>query len=336
VQDDASTPHVYLWPIASVENLWSHVTPAADHFREPIPWLEEHREAEVDGLERRVLRLVHEQEVLRLQVPVHHSVLVAQLQQWPDWIDDGAQRQRMNATCWLIHIVVGYLHDLDDGASELGGGALGVVPAREDAIEELAALAELHDEVHPVGVLAGVAEPHHGAPELRHAPRDLHLPAHVDGVGARAAQQQAPPPDGLARQRLPRGDVLAPPRDAELPAPELRAQPVPPREVRVNGAGPQDGGVLPVLLPALPLRHAGGVVVVVVVGGAAAARVLTVGNGEDGRRHATVSAQHLQPGDCDDGVAATHGAAPSGPGAGCSLSPPLPPSYLHLSLALPA
>lgn len=41
--------------------------------------LEVHGEAEVDGLERRVLRLVHEQEVLRLQVPVHHAVLVAQL-----------------------------------------------------------------------------------------------------------------------------------------------------------------------------------------------------------------------------------------------------------------
>ena len=111
VQDDTSAPHVYLWPIASLENLWSHVTPAANHFGEPIPCtaelsmslipaevmygsvkqacdgdvvairtrLEVHGEAEVDGLERRLLRLVYEQEVLRLQVPVHHSVLVAQL-----------------------------------------------------------------------------------------------------------------------------------------------------------------------------------------------------------------------------------------------------------------
>ena len=42
-------------------------------------WLEEHREAEVDDLERRVLRFVREQEVLRLEVSVHHPVLVAQL-----------------------------------------------------------------------------------------------------------------------------------------------------------------------------------------------------------------------------------------------------------------
>jgi len=37
VQDDASAPHIYLWPIVSLENLWSHVTPAANHFGEPIP-----------------------------------------------------------------------------------------------------------------------------------------------------------------------------------------------------------------------------------------------------------------------------------------------------------
>jgi len=37
VQDDTSAPHVYLWPIASLENLRSHVTPAANYFGEPIP-----------------------------------------------------------------------------------------------------------------------------------------------------------------------------------------------------------------------------------------------------------------------------------------------------------
>lgn len=42
-------------------------------------WLEEHREAEVDDLERRFLRFVREQEVLRLQIAVYHPVRVAQL-----------------------------------------------------------------------------------------------------------------------------------------------------------------------------------------------------------------------------------------------------------------
>ncbi|KAL5205355.1 hypothetical protein ABZP36_033564, partial [Zizania latifolia] len=40
-----------------------------------------------------------------------------------------------------------------DGAGELGGGALGVVGASKDAVEELAALTELHDEVDAIGVL---------------------------------------------------------------------------------------------------------------------------------------------------------------------------------------
>ena len=72
-----------------------------------------------------------------------------------------------------------------------------------------------------------LAEPHHGAAralQRRHAPQDLHLPPHVLGVGG-AAQPLAA--DGLARQRLARGRVLAAARHPELPAPQLRAQPVP-------------------------------------------------------------------------------------------------------------
>uniref|UniRef100_A0A0D9ZES0 Uncharacterized protein n=1 Tax=Oryza glumipatula TaxID=40148 RepID=A0A0D9ZES0_9ORYZ len=47
-----------------------------------------------------------------------------------------------------------HLNHLDDGARDGGGGALGVVAPRDDPVEELAALAELHDEVHVVLVLA--------------------------------------------------------------------------------------------------------------------------------------------------------------------------------------
>jgi len=43
-------------------------------------WFEAHRETEVDHLQRRVLRCVGIQEVLRLEVPVHDAVLVAMLQ----------------------------------------------------------------------------------------------------------------------------------------------------------------------------------------------------------------------------------------------------------------
>ena len=97
----------------------------------------------------------------------------------------------------------------------------------EDAVEELAALAQLHHQVHALGVLAGLAEPHHGAActlQRRHAPPDLHLPLHVLGVGG-ATQPLAA--GGLAGQRLARGRVLAAARHPELPAPQLRAQPIP-------------------------------------------------------------------------------------------------------------
>ena len=71
--------------------------------------------------------------------------------------------------------------ELNDGAGELGGGALGVVLPLEDAVEELSALAELHDEVQAIIVLAHLAQPQHPAvAELRHAARDLHFPPLFD------------------------------------------------------------------------------------------------------------------------------------------------------------
>jgi len=122
---------------------------------------------------------------------------------------------------------------------------------------------------------------------------------HVVRVGPGAAQQQALPPDRLARQRLPRGGVLAPPRDAELAAAQLRAEPIPPHEVRVDDAGDaQDGGVLPAL-PALLLPLLG-----VAVRGAA--RAVAAGDGDDGGAATPSVAKHLQLGGRDGGVATTH------------------------------
>jgi len=93
------------------------------------------------------------------------------------------------------------MHDLDDGAGE-------VVLMLEDAVKELAALAELHDEVHVVVVLART--PRAGTPPcpracFRHAPRDLHLALHVVvRVGPGAPKEQPLPSERLARQGLPR------------------------------------------------------------------------------------------------------------------------------------
>jgi hypothetical protein len=52
------------------------------------------------------------------------------------------------------------LDDLDDSAGDIGGGTLGVVPPRDNAVEELAALAELHDEVDGALVLARLPQGH--------------------------------------------------------------------------------------------------------------------------------------------------------------------------------
>uniref|UniRef100_A0A0D9XAB9 Uncharacterized protein n=1 Tax=Leersia perrieri TaxID=77586 RepID=A0A0D9XAB9_9ORYZ len=64
VKDDAGAPDVHLRAVASFQNLRRHDMRRA--------WLEEDGEAEVDDLERRILRFIGEQEILRLQIPVDH------------------------------------------------------------------------------------------------------------------------------------------------------------------------------------------------------------------------------------------------------------------------
>jgi len=55
-------------------------------------------------------------------------------------------------------VLVAELHDLHNRPSDSGSSALGVVTASDDPVEELAALAELHDEVNRIVVLTGFAE----------------------------------------------------------------------------------------------------------------------------------------------------------------------------------
>jgi hypothetical protein len=179
-------------------------------------FLEEDGEPKVGGLERRVLVLAEEEEVLGLEVAV----------------DDA-------------HGVAG-VHDLDDGAEQRSGGALGVVAPGDDAVEELAAGTELHDEVHGALVLVRALELHHArlAGQVVH---DLHLAPHVLHV---LLGGQLPLADGLAREPVPRGLVRAQRRDAELPAPELLAHGVggphvlhgPPQHGADGGRGPGGRG----------------------------------------------------------------------------------------------
>lgn len=74
--------------------------------------------------------------------------------------------------------MVANLHDFDNGSGDGGGGALGVVATRHDTVEELAALAELHDEVNGIVVLVRVLQ-RHNVRVFGQVPHDLHLPPHV-------------------------------------------------------------------------------------------------------------------------------------------------------------
>jgi hypothetical protein len=86
-------------------------------------WLKEDGEPEVGGLEGCVLRLVRQQEILGLEVPVHDPQLVA------------------------------LLDDPHDDSCQAGRSALAVVPLSDDAVKQLPPGAHLHDQVHVLQVL---------------------------------------------------------------------------------------------------------------------------------------------------------------------------------------
>jgi hypothetical protein len=87
--------------------------------------------------------------------------------------------------------------------------------------------------VHGVRVLERLAQAHHVGVG-RHRPHDGHLPPHVLHVHAAAELALA---DGLARQQLAGGRVGAPTGHAELAAPQLLAERVPPEQLLGAGVG---------------------------------------------------------------------------------------------------
>lgn len=78
---------------------------------------------------------------------------------------------------------VAIVHNGDDLAAEYGSGALGVVTFGDDPVKELAAGAELHDEVHGVTVLEGALELDDVA-VAREVVHDLDLPPDIFDVVA--------------------------------------------------------------------------------------------------------------------------------------------------------
>jgi hypothetical protein len=105
----------------------------------------------------------------------------------------------------------------NDRSDELRGGTLGVVALGDDAVEELAAGAELHDEVHEEGVLVGAADAD-DVGVLGEVVHDLDLAPHVLVV---LPAQQLALGDGLARVLGAVGLAHALVRGAELPLPQL-------------------------------------------------------------------------------------------------------------------
>jgi hypothetical protein len=120
------------------------------------------------------------------------------------------------------------LHNPDDGLYELRGLALAVVALGNDAVEELAAGTELHDDVDEERVLVGAANAH-DVWVLGEMVHDLDLAVHVLVV---LAAQQLALGDGFARVLGAVSLVHALVRGAELPLPQLLADAVKVTHVR--------------------------------------------------------------------------------------------------------
>lgn len=143
----------------------------------------EDRETKISGLESGVVVLAREQEIFRLEIAVHDTHEVANVD------------------------------NIDNGAAERGSGSLGVMTLGDDTIEELPAGAEFHDKVDGKPVLVGALKLDNvGLP--RQMLHDLNLPLHVLPVRLR---HQLPLQYRLARVRPTARIIRAQIRYPELP-----------------------------------------------------------------------------------------------------------------------
>lgn len=133
-----------------------------------------------------------EQEVLRLQIPVHHSHGVA-IVDYPDYL-----------------------------TTEIGRSPLGIMSLGDYPVEELAAGAELHNQIDRVTILVGALELHDVA-VTGHVVHDLDFPADVLDV---VAVDELPRRDRLAGELLLRLLVGHQVGYAKLAAAELAAEDV--------------------------------------------------------------------------------------------------------------
>nr|GMD12876.1 Os05g0491800 [Ipomoea batatas] len=106
---------------------------------------------------------------------------------------------------------------LHNGSQQRCGGAFGVMPLRDDAVEELSAGAQLQNQMLRVLVLVGSLELH-DVLLTRQVVHDLNLPPHVLNI---LLVHQLPLRDGLARKLFARFLVSAKVGHPELPPPQL-------------------------------------------------------------------------------------------------------------------
>lgn len=130
--------------------------------------LEEEGEAKISSFEWGILPLMQEEEILGLEIPMHDPHGVAA-------VDDG-----------------------DDLPAQGGSGSLGIMSLGNYPIEELAALAQFHDEVDGVAVLEGPSQ-FDDVPVAGEVVHDLDLAADVVDV---VAVEELAGGDGLAGQLL--------------------------------------------------------------------------------------------------------------------------------------
>lgn len=144
------------------------------------------------------------------------------------------------------------LDNFDDGFDDGCGGALGVVAARDNAVEELATLAELHDEVNSTVVFECVLE-RDDVGVFGQVSHDLHLPPHILDINGGSQFLLG---YRFARPLLLRLLITAQVRHAELPSAQLPAQFIAQPNVPARGVLEHDELLgrrfLPLPLPPLP------------------------------------------------------------------------------------
>lgn len=157
---------------------------------EKSTFFDEHRQAKVSSLDRRILVSARHQEILRLQVSMYHP-------------------HEMTSIHHIYHLPHDHSRSL-----------LRVAPSLSNSIEQLASRAELHHQAHPLLILKRPLELHHvGLPAemLQYQ----HLPPHIpDG----RLPHQLPLRYRLAGELPAGGPLGAEVGDAELPPAELLVQ----------------------------------------------------------------------------------------------------------------